>query len=71
MSMQSPLGKLQLRTPKTPEELDAAASAAWHKLGIAVFTSNRLAQLPKHNRYLTLEEAIIEAANQSFGERKC
>jgi hypothetical protein len=71
MNMQSPLGKIQVRTPKTPEELDAAAAAAWHKLGIPLFTPARLAQLPKQNRYLTLEEAVIEAANTLFGERKC
>jgi hypothetical protein len=71
MNMQSSLGKIQVRTPKTPEELDAAAAAAWHKLGIPLFTPERLAQLPKQNRYLTLEEAVIAAANTLFGERKC
>lgn len=69
--IQSSLGKIQVRTPKTPQELDAAAAAAWHKYGIPLFTPERLAQLPKENRYLTLEEAITTAANHLFGERKC
>jgi hypothetical protein len=70
MGLQSPLGKMQVAQPKTPQELDAAATAAWHKLGIPVFTPERLAQLPKDNRYLTLEEAVVKAADFLFGERK-
>lgn len=71
MGLQSPLGKIQPTQAKTPQELDAAAAAAWHKLGIPVFTPERLAQLPKENRYLTLQEAIVKAADLLFGERKC